>query len=105
MPLDTETKHEISRCVSEALDTLGKEGKQILMHYLDAHMGLKEEEIPQKPELFSKGLNLILGEQGANTLETTIAQELQTSFKLLHNSKLTFTEAINIIKERRNKSC
>jgi len=105
MPLDTETKNEISRCVNEALNTLGKEGKQILMHYLDAHMGLKEEEIPQKPELFSKGLNLILGEQAANALETTIAQELQISFKLLHKPKLTFTQAIDIIKEGQSKSC
>jgi hypothetical protein len=69
MSLGLDTERKISHCVSEVLETLGKSGKQALTHYLDTNMGLKKEEIPQKPELFSKGLNLIFGEQGADVLE------------------------------------
>jgi hypothetical protein len=98
MSLDADTERKISHCVSEVLETLGKNGKQALTHYLDTNMGLKKEEILQKPELFSKGLDLIFGEQGADVLETAIVRKLQTSFGLVPKSKLTFVEAIGIIR-------
>ena len=105
MSLGLDTEREISQCVSEVLERLGKSGKQALTHYLDTNMGLKKEEIPQKPELFSNVLNLIFGKQGADVLETAIVQKLQTSFGLAPKSKLTFAEAIGIIKAGQKKPC
>lgn len=105
MSLAPDTERKISQCVNKVLETLGKSGKQALTHYLKTNIGLKKEEIPQKPELFSKGLNLIFGEQGADVLETAIVQKLQTSFGLVPKSKLTLAEAIGVIKAAQEKSC
>jgi hypothetical protein len=98
MSLNPDAKLKISQCVDEVLETLGKRGKQALIRYLEIDIGLKTEEIPQKPELFRKGLNLIFGEQAAGLLETEIVQKLQTSLGLDPKSKLTLAETIKIIK-------
>ena len=105
MSLGPDTERKIMQCVDEALETLGKSGKQALTHYFDTNKGLKKEEIPRKPKLFSKRLGLIFGEQGADLLETAIVQKLQTSFGLAPKSKLTFAEAISIIKAGQKRSC
>jgi hypothetical protein len=104
MSLDTDTEHKIQQCINEVLETLGKSGKQAFTHYLEKDIGLKKEEIPQKPELFSKGLNLIFGEQGADLLEIAIVQKLLTSLGLDPKSKLTLGEAISTIKKAQKKS-
>jgi hypothetical protein len=104
MSLDPDTQRKISQCIDDVLETLGKSGKQALNHYLEKNIGLKTKEIPQKPELFRKGLNLILGEQGADALETAIVQRLMTSLRLDPKSKITLTEAINIIKAAQEKA-
>lgn len=98
MPLNPDAERKILRCIDEVLETLGKNGKQALIRYLEIDIGLKTEDIPQKPELFRKGLNRIFGEQAAGLLETEIVQKLQTSMELDPKSKLTLTETIKIIK-------
>ena len=103
MSLDPGTERKISQCIDDALETLGKGGKQALSHYLEKNIGLKTEEIPKKPDLFCKGLNFVFGEQGADALETAIVQRLLTSLGLEIKSKLTLAEAISITKAAQEK--
>jgi hypothetical protein len=105
MSLDPDTEHKIMQCVDEALETLGKRGKEALTRHLERNIGLKKKEIPQKPELFHEGLNLILGKRGADILETAIVQKLLTSSGIDPKSKITLTEVIGIIKAAQEKSC
>ena len=104
MSLDPDTQRKISQCIDDVLETLGKSGKQALTHHLEKNIGLKTEDIPRKPDLFCKGLNLIFGEQGADLLETAIVQKLLTSLGLDPKSKLTLEEAISTIKKAQKKS-
>jgi hypothetical protein len=88
----------ILQCVDEVLEMLGRKGKQAFIAYLEENLGLEKEEIPQKPELFSKGLFLIFGEQGSNMLETAIAEKLLSTLGVDAKSKLTLVGAIIIVK-------
>jgi hypothetical protein len=103
MSLDPETERRILQCVDEVLEALGKSEAQIFS-YLARSLGLKKKVIPRKPEQFSKGLNLIFGEQAANVLETAIVQKLLTSLGIDLRTKLTLAEAIVIVKAEREKS-
>jgi hypothetical protein len=105
MSLDADTERKILQCVDEVLETLGKKGRQTLTQYLERSIGLKREEIPQKPELFRKGLCLILGEHGADVLETAIVQKLLTTLGLDRKPKLTLADVICIIKAAQEKFC
>lgn len=105
MSLPPETERKILQCVDEVLDTLGKSGAQAFTSFLERSLGLKKEEIPQKPELFSKGLNLVFGDQGGDVLETALVQKLLTSLGIDPKSKLTLAGAMVIIKAGREKSC
>lgn len=105
MSLDADTERKILQCVDEVLETLGKKGRQALAQYLERSIGLKREEIPQKPELFHKGLCLILGEHGADVLETAIVQKLLTTLGLDRKPKLTLADVMCIIKAAQEKSC
>jgi hypothetical protein len=105
MSLNPETRRKISRSIDEVLETLGKSGKQALTKYLETTIGLKKKEIPQKPELFRKGLNLIFGDQAADLLETEIVEKLLTSLEIDPKSKLTLAEAIGLIRAAQEKPC
>ena len=104
MSLDPEIERKILQCVDEVLEALGKSEAQTLVSYLARNLGLKKKEIPRKPEQFSKGLNMIFGEQAANVLETAIVQELLTSLGIDPRTKPTLAEAIVIVKAEREKS-
>jgi ABC-type dipeptide/oligopeptide/nickel transport system ATPase subunit len=103
MSLGPETERRILQCVDEVLEALGKSEAQIFISYLARSFGLKKKVIPRKPEQFSKGLNLIFGEQAANVLETAIVQKLLTSLGIDLTPKLTLAEAIVIVKAEREK--
>lgn len=105
MPFDHGVEQKILHCVDEVLETLGESGRQAVHYYLETDTGLRREEIPEKPELFCKGLKLIFGEQGADIVGNWIVQKLLTSFELEQKSNLTLTEAIDMIKAVRKKSC
>lgn len=105
MSLDPETERKILQCVEEVLETLGKSGAQSFISYLERNVGLRKEEIPRKPELFSKGLYLVFGEQAADVLETTIVQKLLTGLRIDLKTKLTLAGTIVIVKAEQEKSC
>ena len=79
MSLNSDAERKTSQCLREVLKTLGKSGKQTGTHYLGENIDLKTANIPQKPELFHKRLNLIFEEQAADFLEIETVQNLQTS--------------------------
>jgi len=104
MSLDPETERRILQCVDEVLETLGKSEAKLFISYLARNLGLKKKEIPRKPEQFSKGLNLIFGEQAASVLETAIVQKLLANLGIDRKTKLTLARVIVIVKAEREKS-
>jgi hypothetical protein len=105
MSFNPDVEQKILKCVDEVLEALGESGRQAVHYYLERNTGLRREEIPQKPELFCKGLSLIFGEQGANVVGSWIVQKLTVSFGLEKKSNLTLAEVIDMIKATRKKSC
>jgi hypothetical protein len=102
MSLDPQTEHKILQCIDEVLKTLGRNGKQAFNSFLERNLGLKKKDIPRKPELFSKGLNMVFGKQGADALETAMVQKLLPNLGIDPKSKLTLVE---VIKAARQKPC
>jgi hypothetical protein len=102
MSLDPETEHKILQCIDEVLETLGRSGKHAFNSFLERNLGLKKKDIPRKPELFSKGLNMVFGKQGADALETAMVQKLLTNLGIDPKSKLTL---VGVIKAAQHKPC
>jgi hypothetical protein len=100
MSLHPDKEREILQCVDDVLETLGKSGKQAFTFFLERNLGLKKEEIPRKPELFSKGLNLVFGEKGGSAIETEIVQKLLANSGIDSTSKLTLIEAIKAAQQK-----
>jgi hypothetical protein len=105
MSFNPDVEQKILQCVDEVLEALGESGRQAVHYYLERNNGLRREEIPQKPELFCKGLSLIFGEQGANVVGSWIVQKLVVSFGLKKKSNLTLAEVIDMIRTAQKKSC
>ena len=103
MSADPDVEQRILQCIDEALGTLGKSGRKALLLHLEKRTGIKRNEIPTNPEMFSNELNLILGRQGAVLVSKLIVKKLQTGFGLQQKSNLTLAEAIRMIKASREK--
>lgn len=99
MSLDRNVEQKILFCIDEALETLGKDGKQTLKNYFQRHVHLEKTRIVEEPELFSKRLGLVLGERSAKVLEAWIVRKLVSSFELKGKPDLTLAQAIKIIKK------
>jgi hypothetical protein len=72
---------------------------------LEKNIGLREDEIPENPALFSKGLRLLLGEKGAEVIEASIMKGLVSNFNLNQTSDLTFGKALGMIKTAELEPC
>jgi hypothetical protein len=105
MSLDPSVEQKILFCIDEALETLGKDGKQTLKDYFQRHVHLERTKIVEEPELFSKRLGWVLGEQSAKALEAWIVRKLVSSFELKGKPGLTLAQAIKTIKAARRQSC
>lgn len=97
-------EERILQCVDEGLRALGDGGKKALHYYLEKNLHLKKEDIIDRPDIFWKGLNSIFGEQGANMIGGWIVRKLSESFELDKGGKLSLTEAIAAVKEKKAKS-
>jgi hypothetical protein len=104
MSTDRDVEQKILQCVDEALETLGSSGRKALLSHLEKSAGLKRKEIPEKPELFCNGLNVILGDRGGDVVKKLIVKRLLTGFGLQHKSSLTLAEAIKLVKAAQKKS-
>ena len=105
MPFENRIDQKIQLCVDRVLNSLGLKGKQTLLKYLEKDIGLREDEIPENPALFSKGLRLLLGEKGADLIEASIMEGLVSNFELNQTSDLTFAKAIGMIKTAELEPC
>lgn len=98
MTAESELEKRIMQYVDDGLEVLGDSGKKAVYYYLKKNFGVKRKEIPKKPELFGKGLIFVFGEEGTDIIEKRIVEKLRTSFDLKHQSKITFVEAVAMIK-------
>jgi hypothetical protein len=98
MSSDNSIDQKITICIDEILDTLGLSGKQSLLNHLERDAGLRKDTILENPELFRKGLGLVLGEHGAEVIEAWIVKRLVSSFEMKQASNLTLTKAIEMIR-------
>jgi len=105
MTLESELEKRIMQCVDDGLEVLGDSGKKAVYYYLEKNFGVKRKEIPKKPELFRKGLIFIFGEEGTDLIEKWIVEKLRTSFDLKQQSKITFAEAVAMIKAQAKQLC
>lgn len=103
MTAESKLEKRIMQCVDDGLKVLGDGGKKAVYYYLEKNSGLKQEEIPQKPEKFCRGLTLMFGEEGADIIENWIVEKLRMTFHLKQRSKITFANAIDMIKARQKK--
>lgn len=86
--------------MDDGLEILGDSGKAAIYYYLERNVGLKKEGIPEKPDLFIKGLTMIFGEEGAAFVERNLVKTLTTRFNLKSQSETTLTGTLAMIKER-----
>ncbi len=105
MSLDHGVEQKILFCIDEALETLGKDGKQTLKNYFQRHVHLERNKIVEEPELFSTRLGLVLGERSAKALEAWIVRKLVSSFELKGKPKLTLAQAIMAIRASEKEPC
>jgi len=105
MSADHTVDQKIILCIHEVLDALGLRGKQALLNYLEKDAGLRKDTILEDPELFHKGLGLVLGEHGAEAIEACIVERLVSSFELKQTSDLTLAKAIEMIRTAGKRIC
>lgn len=103
MTAESNVEQKILGCIDDGLQTLGDSGKKAIYYYLKKNFRLKREQIPQKPEKFCRGLTLMFGEEGADIIENWIVEKLRMTFHLKQRSKITFANAIDMIKARQKK--
>ncbi len=103
MTAESKLEKRIMQCVDDGLKVLGDSGKKATYYYLKKNFRLKREQIPQKPEKFCRGLTLMFGEEGADMIENWIVEKLRMTFHLKQRSKITFANAIDMIKARQKK--
>jgi len=89
---------KIVECMDAGLQAFGENTKHIVYYCLERDFGLKKNEIPERPETFSRAITSIFGE-GAGIIGELIVKKMTLSFKL-KQSKLTFTEAVVALKAK-----
>jgi hypothetical protein len=100
MTAESKLEKRIMQCVDDGLKVLGDGGKKAVYYYLEKNLGLKQEEIPKKPEIFRKGLIFMFGEEGTGLIEKWIVEKLRMSFNLKQQFKITFAKAVAMIKAK-----
>jgi len=94
----------IRLCIDEVLNSLGPKGKKALLNHVQKDARFRKDAILENPELFRKALRLVLGEKGAEVIETSIMEKLVSVFELKQTSNLTLAKAIDIIRTPEKES-
>jgi len=103
------------RAVDEGLGCLGDSVKCSVYFHLENSFGLRKEEIPEKPENFSRNLAALF-KDGSNYIEKLILKKLyeNAGLEFEYREDYSFTDYINEIKrflieknvkERRKLKC
>ncbi len=94
----SEADQRILECVDCGLETLGGDIRQMVYYHVEKKFQLKKREIPERPEVFKQAIVSIFGEEGANTIEDLIVQEMRKSFKLKPEPRQTFTNLVSEVR-------
>jgi hypothetical protein len=90
----------VSTVDTELKRIFGETASLVIYGYLENNHSVRREEIPEKIEVFSKGIDKFFG-SGAYVLEKTIITNLYSSFGLNFKEKkgYTFVDYVNELKE------
>lgn len=85
-------KHTYDDVVSKGIDKalrqiFGDEAKFLIYQYLETHYALKQDEITEKLDVFTKGLEEYL-HTGAYVVEAKILEEIGASYGVVERPKL-----------------
>ncbi|MGH9991563.1 MAG: hypothetical protein ACREBU_08480 [Nitrososphaera sp.] len=94
----TSDKNQLSHIslLEEVLQVLGSENLPVLYHHLE-RLGVKKNEIADKPEEFSKALKSIFG-QGAAILESQIVSSISSKVGLDYGTNMTLSQVLSKLK-------
>ncbi|MCX8153457.1 MAG: NitrOD5 domain-containing protein [Candidatus Bathyarchaeota archaeon] len=88
----------LTEAIDAALEPLGPAVARIIYTYMERSLEIKKQEIPNRPEDFTKTIEQIFGE-GATLIEIRIMEELHKRFQdFVHfpkKRKLDFTDYLN----------
>ncbi len=97
---------EFEAILLEAIDEslksmLGESGKELVYYQLKNSFGLRKENVPEKPELFSECLYSLFG-LGAKIIEATILKKLCIKLKIKYeeNKDIKFADYIKGMAKR-----
>jgi len=83
-----EREDKISKIVDRVLKgVFGEEATLLIYRYLEGNHSLKREEIPEKIDVFAKGLEEFLS-SGAHVVEQKILDDIYSSYGLLRRLEL-----------------
>jgi len=106
----SESQRNIRKLMIEAVDEtlkkfFGEAVTSVIYGYLERKRNLRKEEIPEKPEIFSKGLREIFG-SGAITIEENILKTLFSKLKMEYKemAELNFAEVVNQLSKKASTS-
>jgi hypothetical protein len=79
---------KISKIIDKILEQVfGEEATSLIYKYLEKHYSLKQDEIAEKIEVFTMGLEDLL-KSGANVIEQKILEDIYTSYSSLRRLEL-----------------
>ena len=101
-----EKKKDFEKLILETVDEelkkiFGETATLVIYGYLENNLSLKREEIAEKIELFSQGIDKFFG-SGAYMLEKTILTDLYSNFGLEYETKKDYS-FVDYVTELKNK--
>lgn len=92
-------KEALIEAVDEGLLMLGESGRDVVYFHLQHSYGLRKENIPENPEIFTECLRKIFG-LGAQVIEKSIVKVLcrKLEIEYVENKNYTFTQYLSEIK-------
>jgi hypothetical protein len=79
---------KISKIIDKILEQVfGEEATSLIYKYLEKHYSLKQDEIADKIEVFTMGLENLL-KSGANVIEQKILEDISASYSSLRRLEL-----------------
>ena len=75
---DEPTREKILECIDRGLDTFGANVRMVLYWKMEKDLNLRREDIPEKPETFTKSIENLFG-AGSRIVERTLIKQLKQS--------------------------
>jgi len=95
-------ENKISKTVDRVLkQVLGKEATHLIYKYLESNHSLERSEIPEKIDVFAKGIEEFLS-SGACAIERKILEDIYSSYGLLRRIELERTHEYDFVGQIRS---